>query len=287
VRSVFASKSAILVAAALVVFALPAAAQEEQWEKSYPFTARPSVRLESSDARIEVATWQRPEAHVRITVEGWRLEQDVRITESLREDRLEITVRLPRWRWGFSIGRRRVHIEMTIPADADLDVRTSDGRVSVADLAGHLRVRSSDGAIELSRICGHVELSSSDGRITGQDLEGEIDVTSSDGTITIGGRFTRVLLGSSDGRIDLTVEPGSKMESDWRIRSTDGRVTIALPRDFAARLDVATNDGRIHSELPITVSGTFGRDRLTGTLNGGDRRLVIRTTDGSVQLKPL
>lgn len=286
-QSLTAWRSSILVAAVVVATALPAEAQEEQWEKSYPFTGRPSVRVESSDARVDVVTWSRPEAQVRITVEGWRLERDVRITESLRENRLEIAVRLPQWRWGFRTGRRRVHIEMTIPAEADLDVRSSDGRVSVADLSGQLRVRSSDGAIDLSRIRGRIELSSSDGRITAQEIEGEVDVTSSDGSITVGGRFTRVQLGSSDGRIELTVDPGSRMASDWRIRSTDGRVTVALPRDFAARLDVATSDGRIRSDLPITVSGTFGRDRLTGTLNGGDRTLVIRTTDGSVQLKPL
>lgn len=245
------------------------------------------MRLESSDARVEVSTWPRSEAHVRITVEGWHLERDMRISESLRESRLEIAVRLPRWRWGFSTGRRRVHIEMTIPVEADLAVRISDGRVTVADLAGQLRVRSNNGAIKVARIRGRIELSSSDGRMTGQELEGEVDVTSRDGALSIGGRFTRVQIGSSDGHIELAVAPGSKMESDWRIRSTDGRETIALPRDFAARLDVATNDGRIHSELPITVTGNFGRDWMTGTLNGGDRTLVIRTKDASVNLKPL
>jgi hypothetical protein len=63
---------------------------------------------------------------------------------------------------------------------------------------------------------------------------------------------------------------------------------VHVPRDLAAEFDVATRDGRISSDLPLTMNGynSHGGDRheLRGTMNGGGPLLAIQSSDGSVRL---
>jgi hypothetical protein len=71
------------------------------------------------------------------------------------------------------------------------------------------------------------------------------------------------------------------------VRTGDGHVTLRLPRDFSADLDVHTGDGHIDSDLPVTVSGSRRENELRGRLNAGGPPLVVRTNDGSIRLERL
>jgi hypothetical protein len=77
------------------------------------------------------------------------------------------------------------------------------------------------------------------------------------------------------------------MVSGWSVRSGDGDVELSLPEGFCADLDVHTGDGRITSDLSITVSGALDHSSLRGKLNGGGPTLTVHTGDGSVHLKRL
>ena len=71
------------------------------------------------------------------------------------------------------------------------------------------------------------------------------------------------------------------------MRSGDGDVELSLPQGFSADLDIHTGDGRITSDLPITVSGSLDHSSLRGKLNGGGPPLSVHTSDGSIHLKRL
>ena len=90
-----------------------------------------------------------------------------------------------------------------------------------------------------------------------------------------------------DGSIEAEIESGSRMSSEWRVRTGDGHVTLRLPSNFSAELDVHTGDGHIDSDLPVTVSGLRRENELRGKLNAGGPPLVVRTNDGSIRLERL
>jgi hypothetical protein len=77
------------------------------------------------------------------------------------------------------------------------------------------------------------------------------------------------------------------MTSEWNVRTGDGHVTLRIPADFSAYLDVHTGDGHIQSDLPVIVSGRLGRHELQGNLNAGGPSLIVHTNDGSVRLERL
>ncbi len=48
---------------------------------------------------------------------------------------------------------------------------------------------------------------------------------------------------------------GTKLTTASRIESSDGRVTIKVPRTLAADLEVHTGDGHIQCDLPLVMDG--------------------------------
>jgi DUF4097 and DUF4098 domain-containing protein YvlB len=72
-----------------------------------------------------------------------------------------------------------------------------------------------------------------------------------------------------------------------KIETTNGHITVRLPRTFAGRLDADNTNGSIDSDLPVTTSGSHDKHTLRGTINGGGPDLRLRTTNGSIRIEGL
>ena len=62
---------------------------------------------------------------------------------------------------------------------------------------------------------------------------------------------------------------------------------MLLPEDAAVDIDAKTSGGRVVADLPVTVEGTFESSALRGAIGGGGPQLRLRTSGGSIVLKPL
>jgi DUF4097 and DUF4098 domain-containing protein YvlB len=145
--------------------------------------------------------------------------------------------------------------------------------------------------VDVQDVGGAVRLTASDGSIKIRNVTGTLESRSSDGQAEVEGRFTALQVHTSDGNLDVTVADGSQLSTASRIESSDGRVTVRLPRTMAVDLDVHTGDGQINCELPLTMEGynsahSSGHN-LRGHLNGGGVPLTIHTSDGNVTIAAL
>ncbi|MBI3663326.1 MAG: DUF4097 family beta strand repeat protein [Acidobacteria bacterium] len=264
--------------------AAPAVAEE--WSKKYAVSGKPEVRVESNDAAIEVDTWDRKEIEARVTTGGWTIGANgVRITESRVGDRVSIQVRVPNMSWSIGFHNRSVTIALMVPREADLTAETGDGHVNVKSLAGKIDVHTGDGHITVTSLRGTMRLRSGDGHIEGENLDGTLEAQTGDGRITVSGRFDGLELRTSDGRIEAAAKPGSKIETEWFLSTSDGSVQLRIPDNFGADLDAHTGDGRITVDFPITVAtGAMSRSSVRGKLNGGGPPLRVRTGDGSITI---
>ena len=80
----------------------------------------------------------------------------------------------------------------------------------------------------------------------------------------------------------MRVTPGQ----DIRLSTTNGRISVAVPSNFAGELDAGTTNGSIHTDFPITTT-RGDNNRLRGTVNGGGAQLRLRTTNGGIEIKKL
>jgi hypothetical protein len=280
-RSIRAAALSALFAAVL----FSAAAHAEDYAKSFTVGNRASVHVDTNDGSVVVTTGDAKQVEFRVEYLGYEIDKSLHIESSQQADEINLTARIPN-RWHFTLGvRRRLHIEVRMPKDGDLQVRTGDGSIKVSDLSGIVDLHTGDGSVSANSVKGSIRLSTGDGAINGMDLDGKCEAVSGDGRIRLAGRFDAMRAKSGDGSIDVEARRGSKMESSWSLRSGDGSIEVALPSDLAADLEATTGDGHITSDIPITVEGIISKSRVRGKMNGGGQELLIHTGDGSIRLR--
>lgn len=256
----------IVLAVLLVLPLFAAHGFADEWNRTYQVGDKPSLRVDTNDAAVEVSRGQSHSISVRIVAEAINIGTGgVSIIDRQNGDSLDLQVHMPR-QYGIHISWRKVRVEVQVPQETALDLHSSDG---------HIRVDGTSGPAKLDSGDGHIEV---------RGFNGSMHAHTSDGHMTIEGVFTDVELRTGDGHIDFTARPGSKVNSPWLIRTSDGGVEARLPQDLAADLNAHTGDGHITLDFPVTVSGSIERSRVRGKLNGGGPELEIATGDGSIRI---
>ena len=289
--------------ALLAAVAVAPRASATDWTKSYTVSGRANVRIDTNDGGVRVTTGDSKNVEFRVEYEGYEMDKNLHVESHQSGDQVELVARVT-GHWGFSWGGRgrRLHIEVRMPKEADLNAHTGDGSVEASSINGNITVETGDGAIRANTLTGtislhthdgsinvdtlkgDIKLHTGDGSIEGRELDGKLDADSGDGHVRVAGRFDSLLIHTGDGSVDTRVLPGSKMAGSWNIRTGDGSVDLSLPGDFQANIDASTGDGHISVGLPVTVEGTFSNSQLHGKMNGGGQSLTVHTGDGSIRL---
>jgi hypothetical protein len=291
--------------AALV--ALGAAAprvQAEEVIKSFAVAGRPNVHVETNDGSVRVTSAEAKQVEFRVEYQGYELGKNLRVDARQDGDKVELIARVT-GHFGITFGwnhDKRLHIEVRMPRQGDLQVSTGDGSVETSAIDGTVTIHTGDGSVKANSLSGTIDLHTSDGSITvdtlkgdirlrtgdgsieARDLDGKVEADSGDGHIRLGGRFEALNVKTGDGSVDTRVLPGSKMGTSWTLRTGDGSVDLALPSDFQADINATTGDGHISLGIPVTVEGTFSKSEVRGKMNGGGQTLTIHTGDGSIRL---
>lgn len=278
-------RSAFIGMAILVSGLFAATVRADDYEKSFTVANRASVRVDTNDGSVNVTTGDTKQVEFRVEYHGYVLNKSLEIESSQHGDEVELTARIPSG-WHFSIGMsRRLHIEVRMPQDADLQVRTGDGSIKANSVTGNIDLHSGDGALTVGSLKGTVRLHTGDGSIEASDLDGKCDASSGDGRIRLSGRFDVLGAKSGDGSVSIEARPGSKLDSSWNINSGDGGIDVALPADLPANVEATSGDGHITSDIPLTIEGVMSKSRVRGKMNGGGATLTIHTGDGSIHLR--
>lgn len=253
-----------------MAIAISGAASADDWSKTFQISGHPELRVNVNDGSVTIRTWDRKEIEARVTTVRWKIPSEVQVVEHQSGDRVELEVRMPHRMFTLNFGQRTsIQVELRVPREIRSDIRTGDGSIIAENLRGETR------------------LSTGDGRIEATSLDGTLDAQTGDGRIVIRGRFDMLNLHTGDGSIEAEVNNGSRITSEWSVRTGDGHVTLRLPATLSADLDVHTGDGHIQSDLPVTVSGSRNEHELRGKLNAGGPPLIVRTNDGSIRLEKM
>ena len=253
------------------VLVLSVFAYADDWKKDYTVGPNPELKVGTNDAAIEV---HRGGAKIEAFVhtEGLKIGPgDVHIYERQDGDRVSLDVSTPRGMF-FNWGNRSVHITVNVPANTKLDLHSGDGSIKVYGVQAPAQVSSGDGSIQI------------------YDYAGPLRAHTNDGSIHVEGRLDDLDLSSGDGSIHCQIRPGSKMNNSWKIRTSDGSVTVRVPDDLVADLYARTNDGRINMNVsgavrPANQNDDEDRHEIRAKLNGGGvYKLNIETGDGSITI---
>jgi DUF4097 and DUF4098 domain-containing protein YvlB len=265
-NSVSIRSLALLTLAVLSIAVLPASADE--WSKTYKLTGTPDLRVETSDANIRVTTWDQNTVEAKVTTTRYKIgEGGIRVDERQTGNAVEIDVHYPHHNFSIGWESHKVDIMIQMPRAGNVNLRTGDGNI---DLAG---------------LKGAIDLHTGDGSETIDSVDGKLHATTGDGHIQANGRFDELEVKTGDGRVDVRANAGSTLAAGWRLETGDGSVSLEVPPNLSAEVDLHTSDGHIDLDMPVTTDGKIRQNEIHGKLNGGGSLLTIRTGDGSIHLR--
>jgi hypothetical protein len=143
--------------------------------------------------------------------------------------------------------RCSVDYVVRVAEGVDVTGRTANGAIELTDV-GEVDVGTTNGRISLDGVAGEVRAESSNGRIEGEGLDGSgVDVSTSNGSIDLElGTPQDVRARTSNGPIELRVPDGSYQVTP---QTSNGRIDVQIANSDDGRflLDLGTSNG------PITV----------------------------------
>ena len=177
---------------------------------------------------------------------------------------------------------------------SDIIAHSSSGSIKILGVEAvegepnNIRVHASSGNIVLKDIEANIDAETSSGGISIDNSQGNISAACSSGSIKILGAQGAVeSIRTSSGRIYVELEEVDQDASEMSLQSGSGDISLFLPTDIDAEVDIRTTSGRISTDFRITVEGTFEKNELRGIIGAGGILIRLRASSGDVSLRSL
>jgi DUF4097 and DUF4098 domain-containing protein YvlB len=136
-----------------------------------------------------------------------------------------------------------------VPRNSDLDLRTVNGPLAVRNVRGRIIANTTNGPISLT------------------DVAGDVNVKATNGPVSV--------------RLSGTRWEGAGLSAE----TTNGPVSLSIPRDYNAALETGTENGPFVTDVPLTVTMVGRRSsRINTKLGDGGAPVRVVTTNGPVSI---
>ena len=234
-----------LVLTGMLVLTINVNAAEESTDHTFDVSPGDFVSVKNINGYIEVVSWDRDQVEVVATKKAKgrnasdKLES-IDIEMSQDGDRIVIETIRRQKRNNVS-----VYYELRVPEEMNLNLKTTNGKITVQGVAGELEVRTTNGSLVLEEIGGNLQASTTNGSI----------------------------------RAEMTQHNGGEI----RCKTTNGSIRLDLPDNVAGELSAKVTNGSIKSGIDVE-GAQRGKRSLNGDLNGGGAPITLKTTNGSIRI---
>ena len=257
----------------------------ETVEESVDVEGGSRILVETFNGRISVITGGDSTIEARVVKRGSGRNQEdaerdlARVELSIVQEGTRVTVAVRRTDDAISLGNSGADVELSVPVDSSLELRTSNGRIESANVTGSVIARSSNGGVTI-RDASDVDAETSNGPLTVAESSGTLDLRTSNGALDIVSAQNAVVRAeTSNGSLGFsgTLDPG-----DHLFRTSNASLALMLPADAEFSIDGQTSNASVSSNF---MSLTVGDDSLAGTStdNGEpDVRIRAETSNGDL-----
>ncbi len=194
-----------------------------------PAAARAATRQEAEQdlAKVAVAITSTPD---RVTITARRTDQPV------------------------SLGDSGADVEIAVPPESSLQLRTSNGRIEAANTSGSILARASNGAIT-TRGGRDLDLDTTNGPVSVNLAQGKLKVRTSNGALDIiAAEDAQVTAETSNAVLTFS---GSLAPGSNSFATSNANLALTFPGDAAFTIDGVTSNGRVQTDFPrLAVSDT-------------------------------
>ena len=159
-----------------------------------------------------------------------------------------------------------------------------DFDISIPTSVRFIEAGSVSGSISLSGIPNNVEqkLSTTSGSIR-TDSSGNLNISSVSGSLRFNSNGEQIKASTTSGRIEGILETAGD-SGRIELGSVSGRITLEVPGNINADVDLHSVSGSVSSDLPVMVTESK-RKSLKGRIGSGGTTIEIGTVSGSIKIK--
>jgi Putative adhesin len=221
----------------------------QDWARRYPLAQRGVVEIINNNGSIEAVAGPADAVEITAVLESQAMTES-RAKEILSEIKLEETIAPDRIRVATvrrsGRGGLEVSFKVTLPADARLEMTGNNGVLRASGLRGHVKAMVVSGGVDLTGMSGTIDAASVNGHVSAK-------------------------LAHVTGPV--------------RLESTNGRITLEIPKTAKATLNARSVNGGIAVSGLAVDEGTGRRIRtLESRLNGGGPEIDVRVTNGRISI---
>ena len=212
-----------------------------------------TVKVDSKNGRITVKGENRSDILVRACVRAWAKSKSEAesVVKSIRVDTTTVIK-------AANVPEKSnwsVSYEIHVPKSTNLDLSARNGRITINSVNGQIKFETKNGRISLSDVAGNVKGMTRNGRVT----------------------------------VKLS---GSRWQGNGLdVQTTNGRISLYMPANYAANVEAGTNNGRFSSDFaPLRISREGkkrrrgGPHKVNASINGGGAKIRLVTTNGRVKI---
>jgi Putative adhesin len=221
----------------------------QEWNRHYPLADGGRVEIVNSIGPIEVAAGPAGSVDVAAVIQAGAMTER-RAKEILSEVTLEENVTPDHVRVATARKSGRggfdVSFKVTMPANARLEMTGNNGSLKADGLRGHVKAMVVNGGVELTALRGTVDAAGVNASVSAKMAE---------------------------------------VTGPIRLESTNGRVSLEIPKTAKATLNARSVNGNITVTGLTTEEGSGRRIRmLESEVNGGGPEIDIRVTNGRINI---
>jgi hypothetical protein len=271
--------------ALVLLAACTAQGADKTLDRTFEVSPGGSLIVDADGASIKVSGTASNQVTVRMKLSG--LERELAATTlDATQNGNQITATMKRskgdklFSWGSWSSESS--IEVTVPRQFEIDVRTGGGNIDLKDTVGTVKLNTSGGDVIAKNLDGVVSLRTSGGSITADKVRGDVEAKTSGGDVRLLNIDGRIKGHTSGGNVRVSLVGDNR---GITATTSGGNVELILPRNTTADVSASTSGGNVSTDLPITTTVLKER-RLEGTLNGGGQPIEARTSGGDIRLRP-
>jgi DUF4097 and DUF4098 domain-containing protein YvlB len=159
-----------------------------------------------------------------------------------------------------------------------VDVRGARERLDVETVSGTLDLKDVQGRLNIEGVSADIELDEVVGEVAAETVSGTIQIARS----RLSGLRAETVSGS------ISYEGNLDASGSYRMNTHSGGITLTLPANVGASLELETFSGRISSDFPLTLQpgeATGRRRRMEFTLGGGGARVTAGAFSGNITIR--
>lgn len=243
--------------------------EESTVSHTFEVSDNPNVFVESFNGRIEVNvgandTIQADVIKLGVGITSAKAKEDLENTiVTFNQEGADVHVTAVR-RESNKVSNSGASVILTVPANATLNLNTSNGLVQINDVVGNLQIVTSNGDVV----------------VTGG--QGQFHLETNNGDINVEASNALIYANSNNGDIDFA---GTLADGPHTFETSNGTISLTLPEDASFILNASAANGKVTSAFSMDSPGEVSDGRLQGTVgqNPG-ANLTLRTSNNDIHL---